>query len=124
MRRINGILWTIQVLLAVAFLFAGTMKLIAPAATLAQVAKPIPVGLLKFIGLCEVTGALGLVLPGLLRIRTYLTPLAAAGLVIIMSGAISANIALGHASEATGPVVLGLLAILVVSGRFISRATV
>lgn len=117
MRRTNAILWTIQGLLALAFLFAGTMKVVTPAATLAQLASPLPVALLKFIGLCEVTGALGLVLPGMLRIRTYLTPLAAAGLVIIMSGAVSANLALARAGQATAPAVLGLLAILVVYGR-------
>jgi DoxX-like protein len=51
------ILWTIQGLLALAFLFAGTMKLLMPAAALAQAAGPVPVPLVKFIGLCEVTGA-------------------------------------------------------------------
>lgn len=117
MRRTNAILWTIQGLLALAFLFVGTMKLMAPAATLAEAARPLPVMLLRFIGLCEATGALGLILPGILRIRTALTPLAASGLVIIMSGAVSANLALGHTGEASAPAVLGGLAILVVYGR-------
>jgi uncharacterized membrane protein YphA (DoxX/SURF4 family) len=114
MRRTNVILWTIQGLLALSFLFAGSMKLLTPAATLAQMAAPLPVALLRFIGLCEVVGALGLILPGLLRIRSYLTPIAAAGLVIIMSGAVSANVTLGHANQATAPAVLGVLALLVV----------
>jgi uncharacterized membrane protein YphA (DoxX/SURF4 family) len=117
MRRTNAILWTIQGLLALSFLFAGSMKLLTPAATLAQMAKPLPVALVKFIGGCEVTGALGLILPGVLGIRTYLTPLAAAGLVIIMSGAVSAMLTLGQAGNAIPPAILGILAICVVYGR-------
>lgn len=117
MRRTNAMLWTIQGLLALAFLFAGSMKLITPGATLAPLIRPLPLGLVKFIGLCEVTGALGLILPGLLRIRTSLTTLAAACLVIIMSGAVSAELSLGHGMEAAGPAALGLLAIVIVYGR-------
>jgi hypothetical protein len=117
MRRTTVILWTIQGLLALAFLFAGSMKLVTPTATLAQLVGPVPVALVRFIGVCEVTGALGLTLPGLLRIRPELTPLAAGGLVIIMSGAVSAMITLGRASEATAPAILGILALIVVFGR-------
>jgi hypothetical protein len=117
MRRTNAILWTIQGLLALNFLLVGSMKLLTPAATLAQLAKPLPVHLLRFIGACELTGAFGLVLPGLLRIRQYLTPLAAAGLVIIMSGAVSAMITLGRLGDAVGPAILGVLAIIIVYGR-------
>ena len=117
MRRTNVILWTIQGLLALAFLFAGSMKLLTPTATLAQLVGSVPVALVRFIGVCEVTGALGLTLPGLLRIRPVLTPIAAAGLVIIMSGAVSSMITLGRANEATAPAILGILAIIVVCGR-------
>lgn len=118
MRRTNAILWTIQALLALSFLFAGGMKLMTPTAALARMAAPLPVGLLRFIGLCEVTGALGMILPGVLRIRTYLTPVAASGFVIIMSGAVSASITMGRLGDATGPAILGLLAIVVAYGRF------
>jgi uncharacterized membrane protein YphA (DoxX/SURF4 family) len=114
MRRTNVVLWTIQSLLALAFLFAGSMKILTPAATMAQMAAPLPVSLLRFIGLCEVAGALGLILPGLLHIRTYLTPIAAGGLVIIMSGAVSAMLALGRANQATAPAVLGVLALAII----------
>jgi hypothetical protein len=117
MRRTNVILWTIQGLLALAFLFAGGMKLLTPTATLAQLVGSVPVALVRFIGVCEVTGALGLILPGLLKVRPTLTPLAAVGLVIIMSGAVSAMITLGRAPEATAPAILGILAIIVVLGR-------
>src|SRR5262245_37622515 len=80
-------LWIVQGVLAALFLFAGGFKLATPAAEFAKL-SPLPAGFLKFIGACEVLGALGLVLPGIFRVRRGLTPLAAAGLVIIMAGAV------------------------------------
>src|SRR4030095_16945871 len=79
-------LWIVQILLAALFLFAGGLKLVLPAEALAG-PVPIPVVFLRFIGVCEVLGAIGLILPGLLGIRPGLTPLAAVGLIIIMIGA-------------------------------------
>jgi hypothetical protein len=72
---------------------------------------------LRFIGVCEVLGALGLLLPGILRIRPGLTPLAAAGLVIIMIGATGITLAGGDAVPALFPLAVGLLATFVVYGR-------
>src|SRR5258706_751878 len=82
----NVALWIVQGLLAAVFLLAGGAKLVLP---LDQMTGPValPGWFLRFIGLAEVLGALGLVLPGLLRIRTGLTSLAAAGVGIIMIGA-------------------------------------
>ena len=82
----NLALWIVQGLLAALFRLAGGAKLILP---LDQMTGPValPGWFLRFIGIAEVLGALGLVLPGLLRIRPGLTALAAAGLVIIMMGA-------------------------------------
>ena len=79
-------LWTVQTLLAALFLFAGAMKLVLP---IEMMAGPVPLpGLfLRFIGVAEVAGGLGLVLPWLLKIRPVLTPVAAAALVVIMIGA-------------------------------------
>src|SRR3989442_11089274 len=76
----------VQGLRAAFFLFAGGANLVLP---LDQMAGPValPGWFLRFLGVAEVLGALGLVLPGLLRIRPGLTPLASAGLVIIMIGA-------------------------------------
>src|SRR5207248_310295 len=95
----NAALWVIQGLLAALFLFAGGFKLALPLAALAKV-SPLPAAFLKFIGVCEVTGAVALILPGLLRIRTGLTPLAAAGLVIIMIGATVVTVATQGAAPA------------------------
>src|SRR5688572_18038366 len=87
-RKTGVTLWIIQGLLALLFLFAGSMKLITPLEVMMeQMTVPLPGWFLQFIGVCEVLGALGLVLPGLLRMRPVLTPLAGAGLVLIMLGA-------------------------------------
>jgi hypothetical protein len=115
-RKTRVALWTIQGVLAALFLFAGGFKLALPLAALAKV-SPLPAPFLKFIGLCEVTGAIGLILPGVLRIRTGLTPLAAAGLVIIMIGATIVTVAVQGVSAAAFPFVVGALAATVAYGR-------
>jgi hypothetical protein len=109
-------LWVVQALLAALFLFAGGFKLVASAE---QLKGPIdlPAWFIRFIGVCEVLGALGLILPGLLRIRVGLTPLAACGLVIIMIGATVLNaIGMGIAM-AVPTLVIGMLAAFVAFGR-------
>ena len=111
-------LWIVQGLLALTFLFAGGMKLVMP---IEEMTKQMPVPLsgsfLRFIGVSEVLGGLGLVLPGLLRIRPGLTPLAAAGLVIIMVGA-TAITAAGDVALALIPLTVGVLAAFVAYGRW------
>ena len=87
-------LWIVQGLLAVLFLFAGGMKLVMPIEEMTEQIA-LPGAFLRFIGVAEVLGGLGLILPGLLRIRPGLTPLAAAGLVIIMIGATVLTLASG-----------------------------
>ena len=111
---IGKAVWAVQILLAALFLFAGAFKLAVPAAELAKQGGPFSVAFIKFIGVCEVAGALGLVLPGIFRIHRWLTPLAAAGLVIIMIGAVISTIATGPAGGAAVPFVVGLLAAYVV----------
>ena len=110
-------LWIVQGLLAIIFLFSGGMKLVLP---LEAMTGPIPVpGLfLRFIGVAEVLGAIGLILPGVLRIRPGLTPLAAAGLVIIMIGATVLTLAGGAVALALIPLVVGVLAAFVAYGRW------
>lgn len=112
-------LWTIQVLLAGLFLFAGGFKLATP---IEEMVKQLPVAIpgwfLQFIGVCEVLGGLGLVLPGLLRIKPGLTPLAAAGLVIIMIGATVITIQGGMIAAALFPLATGLLTAFVAYGRW------
>jgi uncharacterized membrane protein YphA (DoxX/SURF4 family) len=122
-RTTSGLLWVLQGLLAALFLFAGGMKLVTPIAALTQ-QVPLPGPFLRFIGVAEVLGALGLILPGLLRIRPALTPLAAAGLVIVMSGAVGVTMATLGAAQAVMPGVVGILAATVAVGRWRSQAPV
>ncbi|MBA3568681.1 MAG: DoxX family protein [Pyrinomonadaceae bacterium] len=115
-------LWIIQVLLALLFLFAGGTKLVLPIEVLTSMGSPnqipLPGLLVRFIGVCEVLGAIGLILPGLLRIRPALTQLAAAGLVIIMIGATALTFAGDGFAMALPPLVVGLLAAFVAYGRW------
>jgi len=110
-------LWVVQGLLAALFLWAGGMKLVLP---LEELAGPVtlPGWFVRFIGVAETLGALGLILPGLLRIRPGLTPLAAAGLVIIMIGATGITLVGGDVGTALIPLVVGLLAGFVAYGRW------
>ncbi|MBI2347260.1 MAG: DoxX family protein [Deltaproteobacteria bacterium] len=96
---------------------AGGMKLVLP---LEELTGPIPLpGLfMRFIGVAEVLGAIGLILPGLLRIKPGLTPLAAAGLVIIMIGATVTTLAGGDLAAALTSLVVGLLSAFVAYGRW------
>ena len=82
-RKLCVSLWTIQALVALVFLMTGSMKLLMSAEML-EAQSPLPVIVSRFVGLCEFAGALGLILPGLLRIRPMLTPLAAVCLVMLM----------------------------------------
>ena len=115
-------LWIVQVLLAALFLFAGGTKLVLPIDVLTSMGSPnqvhLPGLLIRFIGVCEVLGALGLVLPGLLRVKPGLTPLAAGGLVIIMIGATVLTIAGDGIGPALVPLVVGLLTAFVAYGRW------
>jgi uncharacterized membrane protein YphA (DoxX/SURF4 family) len=117
----NILLWIIQILLALLFLFSGGLKLVVPADLLQAQAPPgaitFSAWFLKFIGLCEVLGGLGLVLPGLFRRRRGLTPLAAIGLVIIMIGAVVVSVAGMGVKAGITPLVTLLLCAFVAYGR-------
>jgi hypothetical protein len=95
-------LWIVQGLLALTFLFAGAMKLILPLEALTE-QMPLPGLFMRFIGVAEVLGAIGLILPGLLRIRPGLTPLTLAG---------------GDVALALIPLGVGLLSAFVAYGRW------
>jgi hypothetical protein len=113
----NVLLWILQVLLAALFLFSGGIKLVLPAD---QLAGPIamPIWFVRFIGVVEVLGALGLLLPGIFRIRKGLTPLAACGLVILMIGAVPIGLMSGGVMTAVIPAVVGMLAAFIAVGRW------
>jgi uncharacterized membrane protein YphA (DoxX/SURF4 family) len=114
----SAALWAVQVLLALLFLFAGGMKLIMPIQVLlAQMAVPLPGLFVRFIGVIEVAGALGLIFPALLRIKPFLTPLAACGLMIEMIGATAITVIGMGVAPALMPLIVGLLAAFVSYSR-------
>ena len=117
----NILLWIIQILLALLFLFAGGTKLVLSAETMASMASPnqvvLPMWFLRFIGVVEVLGALGLILPGLFRRQQHLTALAALGLTIIMLGAVVVTTMGDGFKMAITPLVVGLLCAFVAYGR-------
>jgi len=115
----NRALWIVQGLLAALFMFGGVAKLSMPIQEIAD-GIGLPAWFILFIAVAEVAGALGLILPGLTKIRTGLTPLAALGLVIIMIGAtvLTANgVGGGDPTGAVVPFVTGVLAAFVAYGR-------
>lgn len=112
----NVALWIVQGLLAALFVFGGGMKLVLP---IERMTDPValPGLFLRFIGVCELLGGIGLILPSLLRIRPGLTPLAASGLVVIMIGAVVISVIYMGVASALIPLVVGILAAFVAYGR-------
>jgi hypothetical protein len=122
MLRNNKVLWTLQILLAALYLFAGGFKLVAaPEQMVASPTDPVPsanmVLFLRMIGGFEVLGAAGLILPGLTGIKRHLTSVAAGCLAFIMLGAVVVSLAQIGASAAIMPLVAGVLDLVVMSGR-------
>lgn len=112
-------LWVAQILLAGMFLMIGFMKTFVP---IPELSKIVPIAaempaLIRFIGVSELAGGLGLLLPAALRIWPHLTPLAAAGLVVVMLLAMIFHITRGESSSIGTNIVLGVLAALIAWGR-------
>ena len=116
------VLWIIQVLLALVFLMTGFMKLTQPIAILSKRmtwTAAVPLGLVRFIGLAELLGGIGLILPMLIGILPWLTIAAAIGLSIVMVSAAIFHLARHEASHVPGNIVLLILAVIVVVGRLV-----
>jgi uncharacterized membrane protein len=117
----NRVLWVVQGLLALFFVLAsGAPKLVMPFLAPDALPMPIPLPLpfLLFIGVAEVLGGFGLLLPGLTGVRPGLTPLAAAGLVLVTVGATVYQLAAGEPGNALFAVAVGLLCAFVAYGRW------
>jgi uncharacterized membrane protein YphA (DoxX/SURF4 family) len=111
-------LWTVQVILAALFLFSGVMKFMMPVARMQEGPVKLPGLFLHFIGVAEMLGGLGLILPGMLRVRRGLTPLAAAGLLIIMIGATVVTLMGAGGATALLPLAVAVLVAFVAYGRW------
>lgn len=117
----NILLWVIQGVLALVFLVAGVLKLVRTKEQLRPMmgwVESMPTPLLRVLGAVEVIGAAGVILPALLHIAVILTPLAAAGLLLIMVGAVATHLRLREPGRASMPVILGILAAVVAVLRF------
>lgn len=114
----NIAVWIIQVLLAFAFLMAGAMKLLRPKEKLQEqmaYVADLSQRAVRSIGLLEVLGAIGLILPQLTGVLPWLTPLAAVGLIAIMIGA-----ALTHARRDGENQMIGMNAMLLLLAMFVA----
>jgi uncharacterized membrane protein YphA (DoxX/SURF4 family) len=113
----NIVLWILQILLCLLFLFSGTMKFVMSAEQMTQgMPVALPIWFIHFIGVCEILGGIGLIVPWLTGIKRGLTPLAASLLIVIMIGAtvISAMMGIIYAIL---PFVVGILLLIVANGR-------
>ena len=117
----NALLWVLQGLVGLLFLFSGGTKLVMSAEKMREMSPPnsimLPGWFVKFIGVMEVLGGLGLILPGLTNIRRNLTPLSAIGLLIIMIGAVVITIMGPGVGAAIIPFVVGILCAVIAYGR-------
>jgi len=114
-------LWVVQVLLAAMFGMAGFMKTTAPIPQLVQAgiswAPDLPVALVRFIGISELAGAIGLILPAATGVQPWLTRAAAGGLMVVMVLATLFHLTRAEWQNVPMTLVIGLLAAFVVWGR-------
>jgi hypothetical protein len=121
-RTLNVALWVAQAVLFVVFALTGLLKLTAPIDRLAPVmswVSHVPPALVRFIGVAELAGALGVLLPALTRVQPWLTPLAALGLAVAMALAVPVHLVEGEPGRALVPLALGALAAFVAWGRHV-----
>jgi putative oxidoreductase len=126
-KSLRFVLWITQILLAILFGMSGWMKSLYPLDQLVMYvpwSADVPAALVRFIGIAEALGAVGLILPAATRMKPELTPLAAAFLGLTMVFAIGFHLARGETASVTMPLVLGLLAAFVAWGRWIKAPIV
>ncbi|MGH3969229.1 MAG: DoxX family protein [Mycobacterium sp.] len=117
----NALLWTLQVLLAVIFTASGLAKISWPKDRLIATGQtgvaPFPLPVIRVTAFCELLGAVGLLLPSLVGVADYLTPLAAGGFVIVMAGAIGSHTYLREPRSVALNIVILIAATTVAVGR-------
>ena len=119
----NIALWIVQILLALVFAMAGIMKVTRPFEKLAENmkwAKSVGPRGVRLIGVLEILGAIALILPAVTGILPWLTPIAAIGLVLTMIGAMITHGRRGEFPNMGLNLVLLLLAVFIVFGRFVA----
>jgi len=114
----NILLWALQVLLALAFFAHGAMFLFPPAAIAEQMNASLPRWFQLFLGVAEILAAVGLTIPALTRMQTWLVPSAAAGIMIVMVSATVFHLMRGEISSAVITLVLLMMATFVAYMRW------
>ena len=117
-RVLNIALWVLQVLMAILFFWHGQFSVFPPADMVAMINANIGEGLRVFIGVAEILAAIGLILPGLTRILPWLTALAAAGLMIVMSSATVFHVYRGETASAISAAVIFVLVSVIAYTRW------
>ena len=120
--KVNSVLWVFQILVALVFLATGIPKVMLPKEKLERRmgwVKEAPVSTVKIVGVLEILGAVGLILPAVTGILPWLTPLAATGLTLTMIGAIATHVRQVEYSRMWLPISLLFLAVFIAYGRFV-----
>ena len=118
----NIVLWVMQIVLALVFVLVGWLKIVTPYDRFVEMlpwGNDVHPRTIKGIGILEILGAVGLVLPGLLNILPKLTPYAAAGLAVTMIGAAWLHVRRKERQQVVVNFVLMAVALLICYGRFI-----
>lgn len=119
-KAINISLWIAQGLLAIMFIMAGMMKATQPVEVLAESlpwVNSTPIGLVRFIGISELLGGLGLLIPSIFRFKPMLTVFAALGLFTVMVLASIFHASRGEFSAIGMNVILMAIALFIAWGR-------
>jgi uncharacterized membrane protein YphA (DoxX/SURF4 family) len=120
-KALHVALWVAQLVLATSFIWAGLMKLFQPVEKLSEMwlwTSQVPVALLKFTGIVDLLGGIGLILPSLLRIKPKLTLLTAVAIIVLMACASIFHIARGEASQIGANIIFAIIAAFIAWGRF------
>ena len=117
---LNVSLWVAQSILAAMFLMAGVMKFATSIEEQRKMewAKHVSEGLIHFVGVVEILGAIGLLLPSILKIKPWLTPWAATGVALVMVLAMGLNVSVGDTKPIMTIMILTAIALFVAWGRF------
>ncbi len=120
----NALLWTLQGTLAAIFTVSGLAKIIQPKERLIAIGQtgvtPFPVPVIRFTAFCELLGAVGILLPWLLGVDRFLTPVAAGGFAIVMVGAVASHAYLREPRIVALTVAIFVAAVTVVAGRAVA----
>jgi uncharacterized membrane protein YphA (DoxX/SURF4 family) len=113
-------LWVAQLVLATSFIWAGMMKLFQPVEKLSEMwlwTSQVPVALMKFTGIVDLLGGIGLILPSLLHIKPKLTPITAVAIIALMVCASIFHITRDEVSQIGANIVFAIIAAFIAWGR-------